>query len=45
MELHDDDLKNFEAHGAAPLPVTADQGYVEHDGARIWFATCGSALQ
>ena len=42
MESHDDDLKNFEAHGAAPLPVTSDQGYVDHDGARIWYATYGS---
>ena len=38
----DDDLKNFEAHGAPPLPVATDQGHVEHDGARIWFATYGS---
>ena len=42
MESYDDDLKNFEAHGAAPLPVPSDQGYVDHDGARIWYATYGS---
>jgi len=42
MEPHDDDLRNFEAHGARPLPVTSDQGYVDHDGARIWYATYGS---
>ena len=42
MELHDDDLKNFEAHGAAALPVTDDQGYVDHEGARIWYATFGA---
>jgi pimeloyl-ACP methyl ester carboxylesterase len=42
MDSFDDDLKNFEAHGAAPLPVTSDQGCVEHDGARIWYATYGS---
>ncbi|MDA4117637.1 MAG: alpha/beta hydrolase [Thaumarchaeota archaeon] len=42
MESNDDDLKNFEAHGAEPLPVARDQGYVEHDGARIWYATYGS---
>ena len=42
METHDDDLSRFEADGAAPLPVTQDQGYVEHDGARIWYATYGS---
>jgi pimeloyl-ACP methyl ester carboxylesterase len=42
MELYDDDLREFEAHGAAPLPVTNDHGYVEHEGARIWYATYGS---
>ena len=42
MESYDDDLKNFEAHGAAPLPVASDEGYVDHDGARIWYATYGS---
>jgi pimeloyl-ACP methyl ester carboxylesterase len=42
MESYDDDLKNFEAHGAAPLPVTSDQGYVDHEGARIRYATYGS---
>jgi pimeloyl-ACP methyl ester carboxylesterase len=42
METYDDDLSRFEAEGAALLPVTNDQGYVEHDGARIWYATYGS---
>ena len=42
MESYDDDLKNFEAHGAAPMPVASDQGYIEHGGARIWYATYGS---
>lgn len=42
METYDDDLSNFEANGAAPLPATDDQGYVEHDGARIWYAMYGS---
>jgi pimeloyl-ACP methyl ester carboxylesterase len=42
MESHDDDLETFEARGAAPLPATDDRGYVEHDGARIWYATYGS---
>ena len=42
MESYDDDLKDFEAHGAAPLPVTRDHGYVEHDGVRIWYGTYGS---
>jgi hypothetical protein len=27
---------------AAPLPVTNDEGYVEHEGARIRYATFGS---
>src|SRR6266516_2692074 len=44
METYDDDLVKFEADGAAPLPVTPDQGYVEHDGARICYATYGSGL-
>jgi len=43
MESHDDDLKNFEAHGAAPFRHKRS-GYVDHDGARIWYATHGSAL-
>src|SRR3984957_4488599 len=42
MEVFDDDLRRFEAEGAAPLPVANDQGYVEHEGARIWYATYGS---
>jgi pimeloyl-ACP methyl ester carboxylesterase len=42
METHDDDLSRFEANGAAALPVTQDQGYIEHDGAQIWYATYGS---
>jgi pimeloyl-ACP methyl ester carboxylesterase len=42
MEIYDDDLSRFEADGAAPLPVTNDQGYVERGGARIWYATYGS---
>ncbi len=42
MEAYDDDLLRFEADGAAPLPATDDQGYIEHDAARIWYATYGS---
>ncbi|MCL4294157.1 MAG: alpha/beta hydrolase [Anaerolineae bacterium] len=42
METYDDDLSKFEADGAAPLPDTIDQGAVEHDGARIWYAAYGS---
>src|ERR1700678_3422366 len=44
MDICDDDLTKFEAEGAAPLPGTKDQGYVEHDSARIWYATYGSGL-
>ena len=42
MEANDDDLRKFEAVGAPALPVADEQGYVEHDGARIWYATFGS---
>jgi pimeloyl-ACP methyl ester carboxylesterase len=42
LNVYDDNLIKFEAGGAAPLPDTNDQGYVEHDGARIWYATYGS---
>ena len=42
METYDDDLRKFEADGAAALPVADEQGYVEHDGAQIWYATFGS---
>jgi pimeloyl-ACP methyl ester carboxylesterase len=42
MEMHDDDLIRFEAEGAAPLPATNDQGFVENEGAQIWYASYGS---
>ncbi len=42
MESFDDDLKHFEAHGAAPLPASNAQGYVDHDGARIWYTAYGA---
>src|SRR5688572_17131547 len=42
VETCDDDLSRFEADGAPPLPATNDQGSVEHDGARIRYATYGS---
>jgi pimeloyl-ACP methyl ester carboxylesterase len=41
-ENYDDDLNRFEAEGAAPLPLTQDQGYIENDGAHIWYAAYGS---
>jgi pimeloyl-ACP methyl ester carboxylesterase len=42
VEVYDDELRKFEADGAAPLPITNDQGYVEHEGARIWCSAYGS---
>ncbi len=42
METYDDDLTRFEAVGAEPLPQTQDQGFVENQGARIWYAAYGS---
>ena len=42
MEIHDDELIKFEAEGPAPLPEMNEQGYVENDGARIWYASYGS---
>jgi len=44
VEVCDDDLIKFEADGAAPLPTPDDQGYVENEGALIWFATYGFGL-
>ncbi len=42
METSDDELVRFEAEGAAPLPASNAEGHVEHDGARIWYASFGS---
>lgn len=44
MNYRDDDLRKFEAHGAMPLPPTIDEGQVEHEGAKIWYATFGAGL-
>jgi pimeloyl-ACP methyl ester carboxylesterase len=41
-EFRDDDLEKFAADGALPLPAPDDHGYVEHDGARIWYAIFGA---
>lgn len=41
METHDDDLSKFEAEGAPALPAATAEGYVEHDGARLWYAVYG----
>jgi len=37
----DDDLTLFERNGAAPLPPTNEGGYVDHEGARIGYASYG----
>jgi pimeloyl-ACP methyl ester carboxylesterase len=42
MNFQDDELIKFEAHGALLLPNTDVHGYVENEGARIWYATYGS---
>jgi pimeloyl-ACP methyl ester carboxylesterase len=42
MEAYDDDLIHFAAGGSQPLPAAGEEGYVEHQGARIWHATYGS---
>lgn len=42
MEPRDDELIRFEAQGAAPLPPASVEGHVEHDGARIWYASWGA---
>ncbi|WP_214471156.1 alpha/beta hydrolase [Mesorhizobium sp. dw_380] len=44
MDYHDDDLRKFEAHGAAPLPAASGEGQVENEGARIWYATFGTGF-
>src|ERR1051325_10465823 len=41
MEFHDDELIQFEAEGAELLPATSNEGYVENDGAQIWYASYG----
>ncbi len=39
--MRDDDLVTFEADGAPALPAANAEGEVQHDGARIWYATYG----
>jgi pimeloyl-ACP methyl ester carboxylesterase len=38
----DDELELFDGEGPPPLPAAADHGYVDHDGARLWYASYGS---
>lgn len=42
MDFHDDELKNFEANGALPLPSAIDEGFVENGGASIHYSTYGA---
>jgi len=42
MDFCDDDLKQFAAYGAVPLPATGEGGHVDHDGARIWYVSYGA---
>jgi pimeloyl-ACP methyl ester carboxylesterase len=42
VEVYDDELYRFEADGAVPSMAADDEGYVEGDGARIWYATYGT---
>jgi pimeloyl-ACP methyl ester carboxylesterase len=42
VEPNDDDLTKFEQDGAAPLPAAMNQGYIEREGARIWYGSYGS---
>ena len=37
----DDDLTQFDISGPRPLPPAARRGFVETDGANIWFASFG----
>jgi pimeloyl-ACP methyl ester carboxylesterase len=41
MDIRDDELRKFEAEGAAPLPVPNDQGSIQNEGARIWYCAYG----
>ena len=42
VEPYDDDLSKFAAEGAPALPAATVEGYVEHDSARIRYATYGN---
>ncbi len=42
MTAKDDELVKFEAEGALPLPAPDEQGFVENEGARIWYASYGA---
>jgi len=40
-EFADDDLVRFDAQGCTPLPAADAEGWLDHDGARIWHASFG----
>ena len=42
MDFRDDDLTEFAAHGAPPLPAPDREGHVDNRAARIWYAVFGS---
>ena len=42
--MQDDELIRFEAKGALPLSISTEQGYVENEGARIWYSVYGSGV-
>jgi pimeloyl-ACP methyl ester carboxylesterase len=42
MEAPDDELMRLEATGATPLPLTGELGYIENDGARLWYSAFGA---
>lgn len=42
MEFNDDDLSQFDANGAPPLPSSGEIITVETNGARIWAASFGA---
>jgi pimeloyl-ACP methyl ester carboxylesterase len=42
MDIQDDELEHFADQGAMTLPTADRRGHVEHDGARIWYASFGS---
>lgn len=42
MLFRDDDLTYLESHGIPPLPEPDEQGFIDNEGARIWYASHGS---
>lgn len=42
MVFTDMELENFVQYGAKPLPKANKQGFVENNGAKIWYSTYGS---